>query len=345
MVATVIIGILVTFSVAGCKTAAAGETTAAASGETTAAAAGETTAAAETTANVVAEERPTFYWICHGSEGVPIFTIASNAAKETAKELNVNVNVSFHHNDAASQKEAFGSAIAAGADGIASTNPAIGVLREEVALAQEKGIPVITINTLDPSAPADGYVGSDLYKLGQEWANYLVDNNFVKAGDLVWLPVEVPGATYETEESRGIKSVFEPLGIKTDLFDAGYDPSECLSNMVDYLTANHTKIKAEIAMGDICAAQTRKAFDQAGVKPGEIPVVGWGNDLETANAVKAGYINAATWQFPEALGYQAVFMLYQAWKGYPINYNIFTQYLFTQKDVDKYIDLLTRLSQ
>ena len=33
---------------------------------------------------LLAAPKPTFYWICHGSEGLPIFTIASNAARDTA---------------------------------------------------------------------------------------------------------------------------------------------------------------------------------------------------------------------------------------------------------------------
>ena len=35
----------------------------------------------------------------------------------------------------------------------------------------------------------------------------------MKSGDFVWMPVEVPGATYGVQEEEGIKSVFEPLGI------------------------------------------------------------------------------------------------------------------------------------
>lgn len=296
-----------------------------------------------------AADKPTFYWICHGSEGLPIFTIASNAARDTAKVLGVDLKISFHHNDAASQKEAFASAIAAGADVIISTNPAIGVLRDNVKLARQKGIKVITINTHDPDAPADqrpdAYVGTSMYKLGIEWASYLVDNKLVKKGDKVWLPVEVPGATYETEESRGIKAVFGPLGIKTELFDTGYDPSGCLTNMIDYLTAHRKEISAVVAMGDVVAEQIKPAFDKVGIKPGTLPVVGWGNALNTAKAVKEGYINAATWQFPEVLGYMSVFMGYEAWKGWPINYDVFAQYLFTKKDVDKYIEILTRVSK
>ena len=51
--------------------------------------------------------------------------------------------------------------------------------------------------------------------------------------------------------------------------------------MIDYLTANRKKIKAIIGLGDLVTGSIKRVFDQVGVKPGEIPVVGWGNSLDT----------------------------------------------------------------
>jgi simple sugar transport system substrate-binding protein len=136
---------------------------------------------------------PTFYWISHGSEGDPIWIFAINGAKTAADSLGVTLNASFHHGDIASQKEAFTSAIATGADGIAVSSPEVGVLTDEVAMAKEKGIPVVFFNTDDPATGRAAYVGADLQKVGAMWAQYLVDNSLVKEGDVVWMPVEVPG--------------------------------------------------------------------------------------------------------------------------------------------------------
>ena len=58
----------------------------------------------------------------------------------------------------------------------------------------------------------DAYVGGDIVEVGRRWAQYLVDKGLVKQGDFVWLPVEVPGATYGVQEEEGIASVLEPLG-------------------------------------------------------------------------------------------------------------------------------------
>ncbi len=74
-------------------------------------------------------------------------------------------------------------------------------------------IPIINFNTPDPKANFNAYVGGDNVTFGKHWAQYLVDKGLVKKGDFVWMPVEIPGATYGVQEEEGIKSVFEPLGI------------------------------------------------------------------------------------------------------------------------------------
>ena len=96
------------------------------------------------------------------------------------------------------------------------------------------GIPIINFNTPDPTAPFDAYVGGDLVLYGANWARYLVDKHLVKAGDFVWMPVEIPGATYGVQEEEGIKSVFGPLGITYEVTEATLDQAEVINRMVDF---------------------------------------------------------------------------------------------------------------
>lgn len=289
------------------------------------------------------EKELVFYWISHGAEGDPIWIFALDGANKAGEALGVTVRASFHRQDLASQKEAFMAAIAAGADGIATSSPEVGTMNEEVKLAHEKGIPVVFFNTDDPGSGRDAYVGGDLIQIGRAWASYLVDNGLVKEGDTVWMPVEVPGATYGAEETKGIASIFEPLGIKYEVFDAQYDPIKTLDNMVDYLTANGDKIDAMIGLGDMVTGFTQRAFERVGWEAGHIPVVGWGNSYDTATAVKAGFVNAAMWQFPDAQGYMPIYMLYMASKGHAVNYQVLTSGLYTQANADTFIELTERL--
>jgi simple sugar transport system substrate-binding protein len=285
------------------------------------------------------KEEYNFYWISHGSEGDPIWIYAINGAKKAANTLGIDLNTSFHHNDLATHKEAFNTAIASGADGIASSTPEDGALVEEVKLAHEKGIPVILFNNDDPPTGRDAYVGADNFQVGKQWAQYLVDNNLVEEGDFVWCPVEVPGASYQVDETKGIASVFDPLGIEYEVFNAEYDPAKSLSNMTSYLSAHGDKVDAMIGLGDMVTGNTQRVFNNVDWEPGHIPVVGWGNSSETARAVKAGYVDAATWQYPSSLGAMPIVLLYMEMVDMPIGYDIITTALYTEDNVDTYIEL------
>ena len=184
----------------------------------------------------------TFYWISHGGPADPVWTYFLQGANQWAEDTGNTVNTSFHSGDVPSQQEAVRSAIAAGADAIVTTSPDPGSMVEVVNEAKAAGIPVININTPDPTVDFDAYVGMDLVVTGRQWAQYLVDKGLVKSGDFVWMPVEVPGATYGVQEEEGIKSVFEPLGITWEVTDNTLDQAEVITRMSDYLTANRDKV-------------------------------------------------------------------------------------------------------
>jgi len=287
----------------------------------------------------------TFYWMGGGSTGDPIWVFALQGAQEAGKALGVKVNAALFASDTAAQKEAVDSAIAAGADGIATSLPQTGIWNDDIKLAHSKGIPFVIVNSDDPTSGRDAYVGGDLQAVGVAWAQYLVAQKLVKQGDTVWMPFEAPGAAYQVLETQGAASVFDPLGIKHVVFDAGTDPTKELSNMVDYLTAHRSTTNAVIAGGDIVAAEVQPAFEQVGIPAGSIPVVGWGNALATANSVKAGYVNAATWQYPDAQGYMAIFMLYEAKMGRAIGYSVLTTASYDKTNVDQYLSVLTAMQK
>jgi simple sugar transport system substrate-binding protein len=88
----------------------------------------------------------------------------------------------------------------------------------------------------------------------------------------------------------------------------------------------------------------QKSMSSAGMKPGQVPVVGWGNSADTANAIKAGYVNAATWQYPDSQGFMPIVLLYMAKNGMATGYNIYTSGLYTKANVDTYINLTTQMT-
>jgi len=287
----------------------------------------------------------TFYWISHGSPADPVWTYFLAGAKQWEKDTGNTVNTSFHSGDVPSHQEAVRAAIAAKADGIVTSSPDPGSLVEVVKEAHDANIPIININTPDPSADFDAYVGGDLVAVGKGWAQYLVDGGLVKAGDFVWMPVEVPGATYGVQEEEGIASVFKPMGITWEVTEATLDQAEVISRMSDYLTANRQKVKAIIGLGDLVTGSIKRVFDQVGVKAGEIPVVGWGNSLDTTQEVLNGYVNAAQWQDPQATSYVALSLAAMAGSGIPPGFNVITGALYEEDKAQLYDDILSGKSK
>lgn len=283
----------------------------------------------------------TFYWISHGTSADPVWTYFLAGAQQWAKDTGNTVNTSFHQGNVASHQEAVRAAIAAKADGIVTTSPDPGSLVEVAKEANAAKIPIINFNTPDPSASFNAYVGGDNIVFGRAWAQYLVDKGLVKKGDFVWMPVEIPGATYGVQEEEGIKSVFGPLGINYEVTEATLDQAEVITRMVDYLTANRAKVNAIIGLGDLVTGSIKRVFDQVGVKPGEIPVVGWGNSLDTTQEVLNGYVNAAQWQDPQATSYVALSLANMAAGGIPPGFNVITGALYEKDTAQIYDDILS----
>ena len=214
----------------------------------------------------------TFYWISHGSPADPVWTYFLAGAKQWAKDTGNTVNTSFHNGDVPSQQEAVRAAIAAKADGIVTTQPRSGQPGRGRQGGERPPASRSSTSTRPTRPPSfDAYVGGDNVAFGKHWAQYLVDKGLVKSGDFVWMPVEVPGATYGVQEEEGIKSVFEPLGITWEVTDATLDQAEVITRMADYLTANRDKIKAIIGLGDLVTGSIKRVFDQVGVEAGRNP--------------------------------------------------------------------------
>jgi simple sugar transport system substrate-binding protein len=201
---------------------------------------------------------------------------------------------------------------------------------------------VININTPDPTVKFNAYVGMDLQKAGAAWAQYLVDHKLVKSGDFVWMPVEVPGATYGVQEEQGIASVFKPLNITWEVTDATLDQAEIINRMSDYLTANRAKVKAIIGLGDLVTGSVKRVFDQVGIKAGEIPVVGWGNSQDTTQEVINGYVNAAMWQDPQATSYIGLSMAAMAADGIPPGFNVYVGTLYEKNAAPLYDKIMSQ---
>ncbi len=220
--------------------------------------------------------------------------------------------------------------------------PDPGSLVEVAAEANAAGIPIININTPDPTASFDAYVGTNNVDVGRRWAQFLVDGGYVSEGDFVWMPVEVPGATYGVQETEGIASVFEPLGITWEV--TGRDPRPGRDHHPHVRLpdlANRDKIDAMIGLGDLVTGSVARVWDQVGVAAGEIPVVGWGNSPETAQEILDGYVLAGMWQDPQMTSYMGLSLADAAASGFPLGFDILVGALYEADTAQTYLDILT----
>jgi simple sugar transport system substrate-binding protein len=284
--------------------------------------------------------KPVYYWVSHGSPADPVWTLFLQGAEQWAKDTGDDVRTSFHSGDVPSQQEAIRAAISAHAKGIVTSTPDPGSLTQVISEAHAAQIPVIIMNTDDKASGRDAYVGGDNVAAGHRLAQYLVDHGFVKKGDFVWTPVEVPGATYQTLQTQGYQTVFKPLGVNTEITECKLDQAEVIARMSEYLTANRSKIKAIYCIGDLVSGSIKRVFDQVGIKAGEIPVVGWGNSLDTAQEVLGGYVNAAMWQDPQATSYMALSMAAMANSGIPPGFDITVGTLYEKDKAATYAKVM-----
>ena len=292
-------------------------------------------------APAMAQDPKTFYWVSHGSPTDPVWTYFLAGATQWEKDTGNTVNTSFHSGDVPSQQDAIRAAIAAGAAGIVTSSPSEGSLTDVVAEAHAVGIPVININTPDPEAGFDAYVGTNNVEVGRRWAQYLVDGGYVKSGDTVFTPVEVAGATYGEQEKAGIMSVFDPLGIKIDAIETGLDQAQIISTMSDYLTANKDTTAAMIGLGDLVTGSVARVWDQVGIAAGDIPVVGWGNSPDTTQEITDGFVLAGMWQDPQMTSYLGLSLAAAAAGGIPPGFDVLVGTLYEKDLAQFYQDVMT----
>ena len=117
--------------------------------------------------------------------------------------------------------------------------------------------------------------------------------------------------------------------------------AEIITRMSDYLLANRDRIDAMIGLGDLVTGSVKRVWDQVGVAPGEIPVVGWGNSVDTAQEIIDGYVLAGMWQDPQMTSYLGLSLANAGSSGIPPGFDITVGALYEADTAQVYQDILT----
>ncbi len=213
---------------------------------------------------------------------IPVWTYFLAGANMWAKDTGQTVKTSFHNGDVASQQEAIRAAIAAKADGIVTTQPRSGQPGRGRQGGARRGHSDHQLQHAGPEGRTSTLMSAATSRSSaRAGRNISSTTSLVKSGDFVWMPVEVPGASYGVEEEQAIASVFKPLGITWEVTD---DDARSGERHLPHERLSHRQPQED--QGDHRPRRSRhrlikRVFDQVGVKPGEIPVVGWGNSRDT----------------------------------------------------------------
>ena len=103
----------------------------------------------------------TFYWISHGSPADPVWTYFLAGAEQWAADTGNTVNTSFHNGDVPRSRRRCAPRSRRGPTASSPRAPIRAAWSRSSTEANEAGIPIININTPDPTASFDAYVGGD----------------------------------------------------------------------------------------------------------------------------------------------------------------------------------------
>ena len=96
-----------------------------------------------------------------------------------------------------------------------------------------------------------------------------------------------------------------------------------------------------VSVDGVVTGSVQRVWDQAGVAPGAIPVVGWGNSLDTTKAVMAGYVNAGMWQDPQATSYVCLSLIAMEASGVPVGFDVTVGTLYEKDTAQVYDDIMS----
>ena len=260
-----------------------------------------------------------FRLVTHGGDD-PFWAVVQKGMLDAVKELGCKADIDLVGGDVALMAKRFQEAVAMKPDGIALVINDDKAYDKLVSAALAKGINVIGMNN-DDSKGAGGnarlcYIGQSERQAGYVIARRLFQTAKNKGWSLskahVGAAVEVPGANYGVQRSRGIRDAMKEYGITTkmDIIDAGgLEMTTVESRMTSYLIA-HPETKFLFGLGGICTDRLTSALKNAGKKPGEIIAGGFDTAPGTLEGLKAGLVEATIDQQQYLQGYFSVYTLY-----------------------------------
>lgn len=279
--------------------------------------------------------------ITHGSSGDPYHSVVKQGAEDAGLVYGCNVQFLFSESDNAKEVDMMAEAIAAGPDGIGISIVDPVAFDDVVKKAIDKGIPVISFNQDDAGTPNArlAYIGATERKVGYTLGKYM--QKFLKRGDHIVIPEEVPGQAYAVNRSAGIIDAMDEIGVTAEELDAGYERAETTRRISAYLLG-HSETKGVLCVGGLTTEVSGMVVEDMNMQN---RVVVGGFDLlpNTGPAIQKGITKAVIDQQPYLQGYFTVMQLVM------INYGKFAPFdidtgrgIVDSSNVDEVLELVKK---
>lgn len=142
--------------------------------------------------------------------------------------------------------------------------------------AQEQGIVVLTL-TINDSEGAEGicrlaFMGPNFVESGYVLGKRIIEEHGIGEGDLVFMPVEAPQATYAGLRQEGVERALAEVGATAEILGpgTGNHHGQALNLMTHYLLG-HAETTAVIGLGQTPISQAVQVIKVAGL---DIPAGG-----------------------------------------------------------------------
>ncbi|MFV0247128.1 MAG: D-ribose ABC transporter substrate-binding protein [Mycoplasmatales bacterium] len=257
----------------------------------------------------------------------PFFTTMSDAAKDKAKELDVDVNVVDAQNDSAKQMTDIEDLVTQGADVVIINPVDSDSIGTSVQTLNEKDIPVITVDRAASSGEVVSHIASDNTlggKIAGEYALELLNNT----GDIAILE-GVPGASATIERGTGFEDAVKGKLNIVEKQTANFDRAEALKVTEDIVNANPS-IKLIFAHNDEMALGAQEAL--RGLNREDIIVLGFDATDDAIASIKDGGMEATVEQQPALMGEMAIETAHKVANGEEVEASIPEEVKLVNKD-------------
>jgi simple sugar transport system substrate-binding protein len=248
-----------------------------------------------------------FVLVSHGSSGDPFHSVVKQGMEDAAKLYGVSAQMLMSEGDNAKEVALIEQAIAGNPDGIGISIVDPVAFDDVIQKAINKGIPVIAFNNDDSSTPNArlAYIGAAEKKVGYVLGKYM--QQFLKKGDKIVIPEEVPGMSYAVNRSAGIIEAMNEIGVTAEELDAGYERAETTARISAYLLG-HKDVKGVVNVGGLTTEVAGMVVQDLKLQ-GKVVVGGFDLLPQTGPAIKAGITKAVIDQQPYLQGFYTVTQL------------------------------------